>query len=268
MSTWSLPTGPSKNVFLAFDIRLDAEGYLKGVREFAKQIPYAEQIGLNNTAFIVRAALQAKIKDVFDRPTKRTINSPWVKKADAKAPERFVLIGVNNDSDKTHISAADYLRAQIEGGSRKQKRGEGAILQHTIMGATDNSKNVKYFVPSKFAPSDDGHGNLPGSVWTNILSDLRALSESGFEGNRRGKAGRKGGGKSRPRNKGNRYFVSETKPMVMMRFGQVAVPILVGIKTAAYDKRLPWYETIDKVWNANIEDQLQKAIAHAINTAW
>jgi hypothetical protein len=243
-----------------FEVQVDAERFLSGIKTLAKTMPEAEVRGLNNTAFIVRAALQSKIKQVFDRPTKRTINSPWVQKADAKAAELFVLIGVgdiNAKSSKNSVPPSAYLGPQIDGGNRGQKRGEKAVFQHTAFPAM-GGRGAKFLVPSKFAPIDDGHGNIPGSVWTKILSDIQGLSEVGFTGNRKaGKRGTAGG-----------YFISKTKPMIMRRQGDVAISILIGVKSVSYQDRLPWYETIEQVWNSNIETELQKAIAYAIGSAW
>lgn len=245
---------------MKFEMFLDAEAFLSGTKKLARTMPEAEAKGLNNTAFIVRAALQGKIKEVFDRPTKRTINSPWVQKADPSKDEQFVLIGVgdiNAKSNKNSVAPAAYLGPQIDGGKRNQKRGEKAVMQHTAFQALGGG-GTKFLVPSKFTPIDDGHGNIPGGVWTRILSDIGGLSEVGFTGNRKKGAKPKPGG----------FFISKTKPMIMQRRGDAAIPILIGVKSANYDPKLPWYETIDKVWDANIENELQKAIGAAIDSAW
>ncbi len=98
-----------------------------------------------------------------------------------------------------------------------------------------------------------------------MLSELQVLEApdgSGYTANRQV-------GKKKPRGKTGGFFFHPTKPIVMQRLGnKLAVPVLVASESASYRARLPWYETIDKVWNANIEAELQKAIAHAIQTAW
>lgn len=245
------------NTSLGFEAYLDGEGVLKGLQKLAKQLPYAESVALNRTANTVRDALKVEIKKDFDRPTNRTINATWVQYSSKEQSERHVLIGLSDKkTGKNTVTPAQYLAPQIEGGKRNQKRSERAVTDYTAFPAM-GGKGKKFMVPAKVAKLD-AYGNMPGSQWTKILSEIKGLSEVGFQGNRtRGSKTKRGG-----------FFISKTKPLILQKQGDRAVPILVGVSSVTYKPRLPWYEVIEKVWNANIEKEAVKAIGEAVASAF
>lgn len=254
---------------MKFEMQLDAEGFLNGIKTFQKTMPVAEQWALNNTAFLVRAALQAKIKQVFDRPTNRTVNAPWVQKANHKESELFVLIGMNDNSNKNKkgsVPPSAWLGPEIDGGKRNVKAFESRLHRITASKHITEKEgaNKKFWMPTKYMELD-GFGNPKKTALVKMLAELQVLEapdQSGYTANRQT-------GKKKPRGKTGGFFFHPTKPIVMQRLGnKLAVPVLVATDTAKYRERLPWYETIEHVWNANIEAELQKAIVSAIETSW
>ncbi len=249
---------------------VDAEGYLSGLRTMAKTFPDAEAIAVNNTAFIIRAALQTNLKDVLDRPTPRTVNSVLVQKADPNASEIFALIGINDNKtfkqkSSNAVSPAMYLGPQIDGGKRAPKAFENRLQR--IIGAkfvTGINKDKKVFVPTRYAELD-GFGNPKRQSIVKMLSELQVLEApdgSGYTANRQK-------GKKKPRGKTGGFFFHPTKPIVMQRLGnKLAVPVFVASEQAKYQPKIKWAEIVEKVFNANIETEIQKALTKAIDKAW
>lgn len=249
---------------------VDAEKFFSGLKTLAKTFPDAEAIAVNNTAFLVRAAIQANMKEVFDRPTPRTVNSVLVQKADPTAAEIFALIGINDNKtfkqkSTNAVSPAQYLAPEIDGGKRTPKAFENRLQR--IIGAkfvTGINKDKKVFVPTRYMELD-GFGNPKRSALVKMLSELQVLEApdgSGYTANRQK-------GKKKPRGKTGGFFFHPTKPIVMQRLGnKLAVPVLVASEQAKYKPRLKWAEIVEKVYNANIENEIQKALTRAIDKAW
>lgn len=246
---------------LGFEVFVDTSGTIDKLKDLAAQLPQAEVFALNDTAFIVRDALKSEIKKTFDRPTARTVNSPWVQKATIQQDEKHVLIGLvgwdsgTKNSGKTRVSPAEYLAPQIDGGPRKRKAGESAVYGYTAFPAMGGA-GKKFIVPAKGAPLD-GFGNLPGNQWVKILSEIKGMAEVGSKSNRTA------GSKSKRAN----FFMSKHKPLIMQRKGDKVTPILVGVASVTYKSKLKLFEVVEEVWNKNISERLIKSIGYAIGKA-
>jgi len=146
-------------------VGLDEE--LKRLEGLEKQIPFALAKTLTNTAQAVKADLVEGMKRSFDRPTKFTLNSLYIKPA--RKNKLFAAVYIKDDKPLKGTAAADYLAPQIEGGPRRQKRSEMAL--HYRKGL----KKSERLVPGKSVRLNK-FGNLTkgsiGKMLSNIGSQL------------------------------------------------------------------------------------------------
>lgn len=117
---------------------------------------------LTRTALAVRQDQQAEMRDVFDRPTRYTLSSLYVKPATAES--QAAEVGIKNDF--TTRSPISWLRWQIDGGNRTPKAFEKLLIRAGAMPAG------KLAVPGKFAKLD-AFGNMSTGQLRQILSQLR-----------------------------------------------------------------------------------------------
>lgn len=138
-----------------------------------KQLPYATQIALNNTAFKVRGTVQKAMGLYFDRPTPFIVRSVLVEKATKETPVAQVYAREEPFPTK---SPKDYLLPHARGGTRLRKRSERLLQSKGVLGPNES------IVPTKFIRLTK-YGNVPGSTMVRILSQVRAFEEVGFKAN-------------------------------------------------------------------------------------
>ena len=214
---------------LELDIRHNSAQVIARLHNFrATNIPRAMKNAANATGRYVHAALRSEMTQVFDRPTPWALGGLRFKPASETRP--LVQIWLEEFGGKG-IPAARFLEAQIQGGMRRRKRFERALIEAGKMPPT------AYAVPGRQAPID-AYGNVPASFIVRVLSDLQAFGEQGYRANRRGK--RRGARKS------NYFFIprpgSSKPPGVYwhMPNGLLGIVFLFVSKTA-YQKRYDFY---------------------------
>ena len=116
-----------------------------------KQLPFATSLAINRTAQRVKAAEEAEVKRVFDRPTSRTTRGLFMQSGSKAKPEARVFLKDNQAGSGT--PAAKFLLPQIEAGGRDQKRFEVALKAVGIL------KAGWYVVPGDHAEID-AYGNI------------------------------------------------------------------------------------------------------------
>ncbi len=155
------------------DVRLDASKIERALLKVAPALRDAaakEVIG--RTAGLVRKEIMAELPKVFDRPTPWTVNSiRYSISGDGQAATLFVT-----DDRAKGISAQDFLRAEIMGGPRKDKRSEKALLSRGLLQGGE-----------QVAPGNSGEldrfGNLRAGLIVQALSGIGAMHEMGFVAN-------------------------------------------------------------------------------------
>ena len=163
---------------LSFDIRSNHADVFARLSDLQKKhLPRAQVDAASQTGRYVFAALRSEMEQVFDRPTDWVLKGLRFQQPTTARP--MVRIWLEEFGGKG-IPAADVLAAEIQGGKRKRKRFERALIQAGKMPAT------AYAVPGRLAPLD-AHGNVPGSFIVRMLSDLQAFGEQGYRANRRGR---------------------------------------------------------------------------------
>lgn len=131
--------------------------------------PIAVADAINHTAFQARKALTAEMASVFIDPTPWTVKS--IKVFTAKPTRRSSLeaaIWIDDYRASTKNEAPDkWLRAEVFGGARAEKRMEMALRARHILPAG------KFVVPAKGARLD-AYGNISRGHVMQILSGLGA----------------------------------------------------------------------------------------------
>lgn len=150
-------------------VRFDTTPFERAIRQYEhRDIPIALVRTLNDIAFDTRQAWKDAMPQIFDRPVALTLNAVLYKKASVKEPVAEVFI---RDKASGGTPPAQYLLAQVVGGSRSGKRSENLLRRAGILGPGE------FWVPGQSAPLD-ASGNMPRGVVTTILSDVQASFDS------------------------------------------------------------------------------------------
>lgn len=237
---------------------------INGLRNFQKQVQFANVVALTRTAQDVLAAEQKQVDEVFDRATPYARNAFFLKPATKDKPEARVWI--KSDVFKG-TPAENFMRPQIDGGSRKVKRFERALIRSGIM------PDGYYVVPGQACPLDQ-YGNIPARFIVQMLSYFKSFGEQGYKANMDAK-GRARFDRKASKSVGQQvtYFSvgpkGKLQPGIYQRIsfssGSAIKPVFIFVKSVNYKRRFKFYETseqvIDKRYKANMDASLQAALA-------
>ena len=229
---------------ITFRAKSNGEDFKGGLVAWAKQMRYATAVALTRTAYIAQGKLYDEFQRSLDRPTRFTMNSLFVKGATVAKPEAEVRTKEGFNS----VPAGAYLMPNVEGTSRNQKSSE-----RTVGG---------YLIPSTAMPLDI-HGNVPASVYRQMLSNLRVDDQASSSST---------GSKRKRRN--TAYFRRDDIIFQRTRTGRKG-SIVYGIKPAfiivdsAPDYRavIQWAATAERTFDENFGKEFDKAVAQALATA-
>lgn len=239
----------------------------KALGRLQKQLPFAMAAALTRTAHDVRDAERKEMARAFDRPTRYTLNSLYVKPATKAQLVARVWV---KDSDR----AAHYLLPQIWGGSRPMKRFEELLRQRGIMGANERA------VPGEGAKLD-AYGNMSRGQIVQILSQLRTFNLAGFDANATNSK------RSRAKRAKVKYFFARQgesrvgggawkrgDKVQHLRSGVYAktargglTPVLIFVKGTGYRARLRFFEVGRKTVADRFRSHFANAFRHATKTA-
>jgi hypothetical protein len=233
---------------MAAHFRVETADVIKALKNLAAEdAPIVTAYALTKTAGDIKAAEIDTMKSVFDRPTKFTLNSLFVK----PATKRDLVAEVFFKDGFGSIPAWRYLGPQVEGGARVHKAHEKRLIRQGLM------KPEEFAVPGKGAKLD-AYGNLSGSTIERILSQLGAAEQfAGYQANatnsRRSKAKKK---------KAGTYFLlrpgaggrssRNVAPGIYHRSGKEMVPVIMFVRPPRYQKRFPFYETARSTFDAKL----------------
>lgn len=247
-----------------------------------KQVPFALARALTKVGQDVKEAQQKEIAKVFDRPTRYTRNSVFLRAATKARPEAEVWLKWGKRPDH-------YLLPQIVGGLRPQTRFEERMRK------TGYITFAERLVPTSYAPLD-AEGNIGRGTVTKILSQLKTAVVLGdFSNATDSKASKRkraeqeffwsaGPGTSYTY---NRTFTSKsgavTRRMVTARrqkqlkrgvwmvrrfaFGNALVPIFMAVPRASYRQRYDFFGVADRVFKQRFQAHWDESWAIAMKTA-
>lgn len=215
-------------------------------------------------AFAARKSVMAKLPEIFDRPTRFTINS--IRVTPAKQDDLQSIVYISDDAAKG-ISPRKYLGPEIQGGGRGPKRSERALQLKGMM-RPDQS-----LMPAEKLPLDQ-FGNVSGPTMKRILSRLAALGEQGYSANvsKATKAKLRKAGLTVQKT-GTDYFIAKDKgsgePLgiwQLVQKGQVKPALIFTDRRPAYRTRFPFVATVMAVYQSEWPRQARRAI-HEIREA-
>ena len=216
------------------DISNNIDHLMRGLTDLERnKIPFVTAYALTKTAQDAKAAEVEVMAKVFDRPTRFTLNALYVQsatKADLTAMVRF-------KEGFGSVPAWRYLGPQVEGGPRRHKSFERALIRAGVM------RSDEFAMPGLGA-SLDQHGNIKGGIITRVLSDIGANPDPQSNTTARSR-------KRNARRRSGRYIVlrNGVKPGIYLRTGgRQIVPFLLFTRAPNYEKRFPFYETAQRVF--------------------
>jgi hypothetical protein len=195
---------------------------------------------LNHVAFFTRLQLQAHIKKVFDNPIPRTVASPLVKQATPNNPQAKVFI---NDNINKGVSPAKYLRTEVTGAGRPDKRVERALKVAGVLGDAQQVRGVTV----------DKYGNMSGGKITQMLHAIGAAP---------------GGYESKDKFKKSKWKVArrkaDGKPFGIFNMQAGARLFMVFTKKQTYKERFKFFDVVQDSWNKKIKEAWAKAWARHV----
>lgn len=258
--------------FAGLDLKLASRQAQVLEREVArqeKQVRLGAAIALTKTARRAEDAIKAKMVEVFDRPTRYTLNATFVKPASAgtKGSQVDLTASVKiKDAELKNqgVVPVNYLIHQIDGGTRQSKRFERALQRIGVL------PEGWLVVPGRAADLDQ-YGNMKPSQIVQILSYFQAFGETGYRANSTAdtRAKLQRGGRKRY---GIAYFAAipgrartaHLQPGIYLRqYGGLGValrPVVIFVKSARYTPRLDFYGIARRTFDQWIDHELDAAI--------
>ena len=218
-----------------FDITAGIAQFQAGLTQIQQEnLPFVLAHALTKTASDIRPAEIEKMAEVFDRPTRFTLNALQV----VPATKQDLRSAVTFKQGFGSIPAQRYLGPEVEGGGRVHKSHERAMISAGIM------RQGEYAVPGQGVRLD-AHGNVPGATFVRILSQLQASRDpqQNMTTRSRRRAVKRAGG---------RYLLIRNTPNapdgIYFRAGAGdIVPVLLFVRPPSYSKRFPFFETAQHV---------------------
>jgi hypothetical protein len=219
--------------------------------------------------------MQDEMQSVFQSPTPYILRSVQVTKATPDSLETTVMPTYMGGKG---VDPQKILRAQVEGGPRRDKRSEKLLRAAGILPGGYQTAIPK----DPFPGSDDGRGNLRGPFLVQLISYFRAFSEVGSKSNmtqkRKDKLANRGVTQSGYKTiNGFVYFVAYGRlrggPAVHLApgiwaksgiHGSNVKPVLMFVRAPSYTARLSMEKIIDKV---QPQAEFEKKLRYHIRTA-
>ncbi len=232
---------------MQIQIDTDLDKVMAQLDDFARsQVPFASALALTTLAKKTQAAEKREMQTVFDRPTRFTLNSLFVRPASKKDWPKTQAVVWFRDFAPKGTPAGDYLKPQIHGGSRKLKRSERAVQHRGLL------PNGKYLYPSR-AVKRDRYGNLSKGQITKMLSNLQAQHDSYQNTTDRGKI---------------RYFVAYEgkKPLGIysLQSDGDLFPFMVFGKKPTYKARYDFFGVAEGYMRKHYAKEFGRALGRAI----
>nr|WP_294864363.1 hypothetical protein [uncultured Pseudogulbenkiania sp.] len=221
-----------------------------------RQLPFATALGLNAVAERIRRGEREVMRQRFDRPTSYTLDSLYVRRASKS--KLVAEVSIKDEAFKA-APAANWLRSEIDGGERRQKRSERAL---SIVGLG------RYWTPGPGAQMD-GYGNVGRGFIVKMMSALKAFGEQGYVANRaKGKRSQR-----KARNFDIFVGAPEGEPLgvwqrVAMGHGTELKPLMwIHNEAPAYRVRFPFDKIAANIYQAHAPAEFEKALREAMATA-
>ena len=234
---------------MAQHYRVETGDLMQALRNLAEEdAPIVTAYALTKTGQDIKDAELSSIADVFDRPTRFTLNALFLK----PATKRDLVAEVRFKDGFGSVPAWRYLGPQVEGGARVHKSHEKRLIRAGLMTSSE------FAVPGAGVKLDSS-GNISASTIERILSQLGAAEQmAGYKANRTARSA----ARAKKKNVG-RYFLlrpgadgradRKVAPGIYFRAGvRELVPVIMFVKPPRYKKRFPFYETAARVFDQRL----------------
>lgn len=159
----------------SFDVVIDTSVFERRLTQLEReQLPFARVLASNTAAFETLQTMRKSLPIFFDRPTPWTV-ARVMQYAKATKEHPAATIFIPADPDKG-AAPTDVLGHHIFGTQRPAKRSEKQLQRAGLMSRDE------ILVPASGMELDQ-YGNVRGRTMVQILSQLRAFTESGFQAN-------------------------------------------------------------------------------------
>lgn len=248
-----------------YKIRIDPTNALgRDLTDFEKRrLPFATSLAVNRIAELVWQTNRTAAQNVFDRPRKQTINAIKYRRSDYRKEPIEARVFVQDFVPKG-TAPEKYLQHQAAGGPRADKPSELGLMSAGIL------PQGMQTVPGKGVRLNQ-YGNIPGTLMQQVLSRVRGLRESGYQGNEtdtsRAKRKRKGGSRE--------FFVQNGRTPQGKRRARLAAGIYERVKGGVksilrfvakpqYRPRYDIFGISSKVFNRRYPDIFKAALEEAM----
>lgn len=232
---------------MRFSVKSDFDKAISEINGIAqKQLPFATALALTNTAKDVKAGLVREMARVFDRPTKFTLNSLYIKPAKKRDTNISAEVYLKDEVFKG-TPASKYLAAQIDGGQRKHKRFEILLINRGLMGKDE------YAMPGQGVKLN-AYGNVSPAIINKVLSNVGAQFDKL---------------QNTPNQKKKGYFVATIgrTRAIWERTSSGLKPVFIMVKTTpSYKKRFNFLGVGQRIVSQEFKKHFDKALSHAIAT--
>lgn len=231
-----------------------------------KQFNYAKKLAINEVAKDVTFVLKREMQRVFDRPTRYTLDSLFIRYATVSNQEAFVSFKQAGSSNAG--SAGRYLMSEVFGGGREAKRSERTLENLGFKGAGD-----LFLTPASGAKLD-ANGNVPRRKWEEVIAFFKASGGNSFT------ATSKGGKRLNERaqsGKINQYFMiapndtraqsNRLSPGIYERKGLGFSKLFSITKRPVYKKRFDFFGVGQQVAADQFAKRFIEAFEYAQRTA-
>lgn len=270
-------------------IKVEIQGLDKTLAHLAgmqKQVKFATAVALTRVAQIGQQAVADEFKVKFDRPTRTTMKSLFIRRATKDNLTAMVYVKDRPLGGKNPYSMAELLRQQFGGGERVAKQLERVLRSQGFLLADE-------FVVPGAAAKLDAYGNMSRGQIVQILSQI-GLVRAGFNSSptrsnrsrrnvaKAGKifwsAGASSLGKETVRidkATGLRYSTWEGRAGksnhlpkgAWMRDGKSVKPLMIVIKSPRYRRRIDMDRIVRAQVDRHFDAEFSKAFADAMRTA-
>jgi hypothetical protein len=154
-------------------VKHDIQRIGRNALRMERQMPSIVARALSWTAVAVQKAEVHEMKDVFDRPTRYTLNSTYIQPATKQ--KLVAVVGIKEEASEG-TPPVKFLRPEIAGGGRRLKKFERALRSVGVL------PNGYIAVPGSGARLDR-YGNMSRGEINQILSYFRTNTSEGFSFN-------------------------------------------------------------------------------------
>lgn len=242
----------------SFNFVIDTKGLEAKLTKLERQVlPAARVRAMNDVAFQARGTIQKLLPLVFNQPTGFTTRSALYRKATLQAPVAEVFI---RDDAAKGTPPSKYLQPQVRGGQRRQKGAERQLARAGLIGRDEG------WVPGR-AMKLNRYGNVPSGKIVQMLSQIRAFGEQGYQANVTARSRSKAKGK---------YFVPNPATRnrlprgVYERYGPKGRrirPAMLFVKLPSYQRRLDFRGAVTQDINRRMPESFRRALAYELRRA-